>query len=134
MTKQEKVLKSWLELKRLWAEKEMISYDALGNLIDTHYRHVGKLIGVIQAAIEVYNLKHDTEVPHINALVVRKREQRPGVGCLTAKPHLVHAFDYTPMFDEIEVILKFISSAKFDSYFRDLAWDEVAPAFLTILK
>lgn len=134
MDKQEKVLKSWLELKRLWKEKEMISYEALGDLIDTHYRHVGKLVGVIQSAIEVYNLKHDTDVPHINALVIRKREQRPGVGCLTAKPHLVHAFDYTPALDEIEEILKFISQEKFECYFRDLAWDEVAPTFLNLLK
>lgn len=134
MTKREKVLKSWVELKGLWAEKELMSYEAFGERIgNTHCRQVGRIIGVIQEAIEVYNLQYDAQVPHINALVVNKRRRKPGVGCLTDKPHLIQAFDYTPMFDRIENILKFISEEKFESYFRTLAWEELAPTFLSLL-
>jgi len=134
MKRSEKILKSWLELKTLWAKKEKISYEAMGDMIDTHYRQVGRIVGVIQSAIEVYNLRHSSHIPHINALVVNKRSQRPGGGCLTDKPSLIHTFDYTPMFNEIEQILTFISQEKFESYFKTLDWEEIAPTFLSLLN
>lgn len=134
MEKRDKIIKSWVELKTLWDKKEIITYEALGNKIDTHYRQVGRVIGVIQAAIEVYNLKHGTQVPHINALVVNKRSQKPGGGCLTAKPSVIHTFDYIPIFEEIESILLFISQEIFESYFKNLEWEELAPTFLHLLN
>jgi hypothetical protein len=134
MEKREKVLKSWSELKTLWAERGLITYEELGNKIDTHYRQVGKIVGVVQAAIEVYNLKYGTKVPHINALVVNKRSQKPGGGCLTEKPSVIHMFNYTPVFDGIESILNFISHEIYESYFKNLDWEELAPTFLCLYE
>lgn len=132
MNNREKVETCWRELKKLWADRDLMSYQDMGEKIETHHRHVRRYLGVIQAAIEVYNLRNNTEIPHINALVVNKRTRTPGVGCIS-QPHTVHAFDYEPVFSKIENILLFISSEKFESYFRTLEWDELIPALLKIL-
>lgn len=118
MSPSAKIRFSFRKLQELKKEMKTITYKEMGDQIDTHYRHVFRIVGLVQIAIQVYNKRHGTQVPHLNALVVNGATKRPGDGCLTENPVDVYKFDYEPVLPEIDAILELIIRIK-----DQLLWD-----------
>jgi len=109
MDKKEKIFFYFDLLIKLRNDFKTMSYIDAGALTGTHYRHVYRYLGNIQLGIDVYNSSSGVApIPHINALVVRKRDNKPGDGCNTTRPSTVLGFDYTNHVQEIRNILEFI--------------------------
>jgi len=119
MTKDDKILYVFNRLKELHKKAKTIAYSEIGGENDTHYRHVDRQAAYTQLAIQVYNKRHGTKLPHLNALIVNKQTRRPGCGCLTDNPLEVLSFEYESHYPEIEKILKYILTIK-----ENLLWDD----------
>ena len=97
-------------LQELKDNLSTITYKDLGLELDppVHFRHLAKRLNYIHVAIDIYNKIHETKLPHITALVIRKATKKPGVGCDTKNPIVVFSFDYEPYIIGLTYILDFI--------------------------
>jgi len=134
MLRREKILFYFGLLVGLRAKRENMTYGDAGDLTGTHYRHISRLLAVIQVATDVYNLLNETQVPHLNALIVHKRDRKPGDGCVTTHPHSVQLFDFSEHLDGIKTILEFVSQTKFEHFFKELDYENQAPTFLKLYQ